>query len=403
MLILTTVTAFLHQGFSSTLKNLIIIQMHPGRLISDFTQVGGAGAALLNAVLVSSMGLFLVYINKVSLSGPTLAAFFTIFGFGLFGKTPLNILSIFIGVYFSSRIIGQPFHRYILIALFGSALGPLVTYVVFELGIAGFPAIIAGFAVGIIAGMLLPPIAKAMLHMHQGYNLYNIGFTCGFLGLFAAGVIEATGRSLAVDIIWNTTPAAILRFFIPVLSLFFIIAGFLEGREKTISDLMLIQKRTGRLPSDFIDRVSQGGTLLNMGLLGIAGWIYVAIAGGSFNGPVLGGILTIIGFGAFGKHLKNSLPVVLGVVLACLIFRKNPADPGPMLAALFVTTLAPIAGEFGYLAGITAGFIHLLMVERTALWHGGFDLYNNGFAGGLTATLLISVIEWFKEERVAIN
>jgi hypothetical protein len=39
---------------------------------------------------------------------------------------------------------------------------------------------------------------------------------------------------------------------------------------------------------------------------------------------------------------------------------------------------------------------------RTAPWHGGLNLYNNGFAGGLTATLLVSIITWWsswKEER----
>jgi hypothetical protein len=45
---------------------------------------------------------------------------------------------------------------------------------------------------------------------------------------------------------------------------------------------------------------------------------------------------------------------------------------------------------------MTAGFVHLLMVERTAAFHGGLDLYNNGFAGGLTATLFVAVIQWFR-------
>ncbi|HKK49833.1 MAG TPA: DUF1576 domain-containing protein [Alkalispirochaeta sp.] len=31
---------------------------------------------------------------------------------------------------------------------------------------------------------------------------------------------------------------------------------------------------------------------------------------------------------------------------------------------------------------------------RSGGWHGGLALYNNGFAGGLTATLVASVMEW---------
>ncbi|NCB03165.1 MAG: DUF1576 domain-containing protein [Spirochaetia bacterium] len=43
--------------------------------------------------------------------------------------------------------------------------------------------------------------------------------------------------------------------------------------------------------------------------------------------------------------------------------------------------------------------IHLIVVESSASWHGGFDLYNNGFAGGLSATLVISIIHWYKSNK----
>jgi len=65
-----------------------------------------------------------------------------------------------------------------------------------------------------------------------------------------------------------------------------------------------------------------------------------------------------------------------------------------VLALLFGTTLAPLAGEFGPATGFVAGCVHLVLVEQTAAWHGGLDLYNNGFAGGLTATLFVAVIQW---------
>jgi len=106
-----------------------------------------------------------------------------------------------------------------------------------------------------------------------------------------------------------------------------------------------------------------------------------------------------MGFGCFGKTLKNTWPVVAGAVLATLLFGKDLTAPGPILAALFCTTLAPLAGQFGIIVGLIAGFIHLFMVESTAAWHGGLDLYNNGFAGGLTASLLVGVLHWYKTNR----
>ena len=136
-----------------------------------------------------------------------------------------------------------------------------------------------------------------------------------------------------------------------------------------------------------------------MGLMGLLTWTYIWVIGGDINGPVLGGILTAVGFGSFGKHPRNSWSVMAGVVLACLVFGKDLSAPGPTLAALFCLTLVPLSGEFGWPMGIVAGFIHLVMVERTGAWHLGINLYNNGFAGGLTATLLVAVIEWFQSNR----
>jgi hypothetical protein len=36
---------------------------------------------------------------------------------------------------------------------------------------------------------------------------------------------------------------------------------------------------------------------------------------------------------------------------------------------------------------------------QTGAWHGGFNLYNNGFAGGLTVGLFVAVIEWYRSVR----
>jgi hypothetical protein len=136
-----------------------------------------------------------------------------------------------------------------------------------------------------------------------------------------------------------------------------------------------------------------------MGMLGILGSAYVYFIGGDFNGPVLGGLLTLMGFGAFGKHPFNAAPVMAGVLASTLLFRKAPTDPGPLLAFLFGSTLAPISGAYGPIIGFIAGFIHLVIVERSAAWHMGIDLYNNGFAGGLTATLIVAVMEWIRSNK----
>jgi Protein of unknown function (DUF1576) len=63
-----------------------------------------------------------------------------------------------------------------------------------------------------------------------------------------------------------------------------------------------------------------------------------------------------------------------------------------VLAALFGTTLAPIAGRFGWHWGLLAGFVHSSVAQTVGQLHGGLVLYNNGFAAGLVAAVLLPVI-----------
>lgn len=393
-------SAILYSGIRESLDGFLVLQLHPARLINDFTAATSDGAAFLNASVAAACALLLIRMQRVQLSGPTFAAVLTIFGFGLFGKTLVNTLPVIIGVAISARIAGKSFKEYLLIALFGTALGPLVGFILFEMGLSGMSALAASIIAGLAAGMLLPPAAMAMLHLHQGYNLYNMGLTCGFIGLFAASVLSAMGQDMSITVLWNTEASLFRMLFIPVLSVYIIVCAFLfRGGRSLTRDLSSVIGLSGRLPTDFSDVVSLSGALLNTGLLGLSSYAYVLIVGGDVNGPVIGGMMTVMGFGLFGKHLKNCLPVVAGLVIAGLLFGKDLSAPGPLLAALFVTTLAPIAGEFGPLTGLIAGFLHLVMVERTGAWHAGIDLYNNGFAGGLTAALIISVIEWYRSSR----
>ncbi len=388
--------AFAGDGVGPSLRGFVRLQSSASRLINDFTVIGGAGGALVNAAVMGALALLLVVASGVRPSGPTVAAIFTIMGFSLFGKTPLNAIPIVGGVFIAARIAGKPFRNYLIMALFGTALGPLVSYLLVEAGFSGLPALALGIAGGLIVGIVLPSLAMAMLRMHEGYNLYNIGFTCGFFGMFAAAILAGANRDLAIAIVWNEAPSWNLLVLAPAVSAILIAEGVAQDRRKLLRNLGALYRLTGRLPSDFMELVSPGSAWVNAGLLGLAGSLYVYLIKADMNGPVIGGIFTLIGFGTFGKHARNSWPVAVGVVAATLVFGKSLTAPGPVLALLFGTTLAPLAGEFGPLIGFAAGFIHLTMVERTAAFHGGLDLYNNGFAGGLTATLFIAIIQWVR-------
>ncbi|MFW5686479.1 MAG: DUF1576 domain-containing protein [Spirochaetota bacterium] len=399
LLVAAIVAGLAVQGTRDALAGVIAIQAHPARLLNDFTAVGGDGAALINAAIVALIGLALVALLRIRLSGPTIAAVFTMFGFGLFGKTPLNVIPIMIGVGISALIARKSLQEYILMALFGTALGPLATALAVETGLPVLPALALAAGGGFVVGILLPPLAISMLRLHQGFSLYNIGLTSGFIALFAASLMVASPAGFDSAAVVNQAPGLVLQLIAPLVSLVLILVAIIAGPRKATGDFLRLLELSGRLPSDFLTLVSPGAALLNAGLMGLVTWGYVIVVGGPLNGPVLGGIFTAIGFATFGKHPRNSIPVMAGAVIAIVLFGLDPAAPGPLLAVLFVLTIAPLAGEFGWGVGLIAGFLHLVLVQRTGAWHLGVNLYNNGFAGGLTATLIVAVIEWYRSTR----
>jgi len=91
---------------------------------------------------------------------------------------------------------------------------------------------------------------------------------------------------------------------------------------------------------------------------------------------------------------------MVGVFIGTLAKPWNAHDPSLQLAALFGTTLAPIAGRFGWYWGIVAGFIHSSAALAVGDLHGGLVLYNNGFAAGLVASVLGPVVAVTKGKKV---
>ncbi|MBS3984313.1 MAG: DUF1576 domain-containing protein [Selenomonadales bacterium] len=373
-------------GSENLAEGLGQILRSPSLLLSDYMVIGGPGAALVNAGLVGLIGLALVAFSGASLAGSSIAGIFTMAGFALFGKNPLNVLPIIAGVYLFSRAKQVPFKTYLGAAMFGTAIAPLVSQVAFGFELPLF----TGLAAGLAAGFVMPALATHLLPNHQGHNLYNIGFTAGILGTLAMSMLRAVGHTSVPVMHWSTEHTAAMSLAFGVYFVSMILLGLLlQGTWHGVGE---IHKQSGVLVSDFTALTGFATTFINMGLMGLMSLLYLWLVGGDVNGPTLGGVLTIVGFAAFGKHLKNSLPVMAGVWVACLILVPDAAQPAPQLAALFGTTLAPMAGSFGPLVGLAAGFLHLNTVMHVGVMHGGMNLYNNGLAGGLVATIMIALI-----------
>lgn len=366
-------------------------------LITDYIELAGIGASFINMSLVVLCSVSLLIFVGIKPNGSTVASLFTMAGFSLFGKNIVNIWPIIFGIWLYSRYQKEKFMNYVLIALFGTTLSPTVNQLAF-LGHLPFDGnIIIGILISTFIGFILPPMASYCLKLHQGYNLYNIGFAAGLLATLLMSLLRAFGINFESRLLWSTGNNLLFSIILIPLFLVMIIVGYIDN-DKSFKNLFKIFKQPGRLVSDYYLVFGRGITLINMGILGIYATIFVLIIGGDLNGPTIGAILTIVGFGAFGKHLRNVFFVMIGATLSSLLNIWHISSPGMVLGILFSSTLAPISGQFGWAYGALAGFLHICLVMNLGYLHGGLNLYNNGFSGGIACIILIPIITAFRKE-----
>lgn len=370
----------------------IAILKSPSILITDYMVVGNIGASFFNAGLLMILTIILAYRNNVHMNGPIIAAAFTIMGFAFFGKNLYNVIPIVLGVYLRARYQKTVLGKLLLPALFGTALGPLVSQVTFGFDFPLYLSIPLGIFFGVLVGFILPPLANHFIPFHQGFNLYNIGFTAGMIGMMMMAIFRSFNLETPTVLLVQEGYNVPFLIYFSVFFLIMLVLGLIFNRFRKSSYKKLLQ-HSGRLVTDFVFLNGFGISLINMALLGYLSLFYILLVGGEINGPTLGGVFTVVGFGAFGKHLNNVWPILTGVFLSSLLKIWDVSSTGAVLAALFGTTLAPIAGAYGPIYGIIASFFHISMVMNVAMLHGGMNLYNNGFSGGFVAAILVPVFD----------
>ena len=393
--LLTLFTGFVFNTPYEILKGLGRIMTSSSILITDYMMVGNIGSAFVNSGILMLIAIFIATKNHTSFSGPLIATVFTIGGFAFFGKNLYNIWPIMGGVMLYAKYQNESFGKFILPAFFGTALGPLVSQISFGFSLPPVIGISLGILSGVIAGFILPPLANHFIRFHQGYNLYNIGFTAGIIGLLFMSILRGVNLETPATLILLQGHTQGLSIYLVVLFLSMLIYGFSTCTDfsKGLSHLF---SHPGRLVSDFVASDGFPVTLINMGLLGFLSTAYVTLTGGTLNGPIIGGIFTVVGFGAFGKHVRNVIPVMAGIYLANMVFHWEVSSTTSLIAALFATTLAPIAGAYGIIPGIIAGFLHMAVVMNVGYLHGGLNLYNNGFSGGFVAAIMVPILDSLK-------
>lgn len=368
-------------------------------LVTDYMAVGGLGASLVNAAVTGIFSIFLLRSMKVNPNGSIMMALWLTAGFSMMGKNLVNMWPLIFGVHLHALWKREPFMRYALVVLLSATLSPVVSGICFYTQLPVALRLPLGILLGVACGFVFPAVSSFCVRVHSGYNLYNLGLAGGLLSTFIVSALSAVGIPMERQLFWSTEYTTRMEIYICLISLFLLISGVICSvrDKKGIVVYRRLLHHPGRLVTDYY-LLYGDHVYINMGLLGLLGTAVVRLLGADLNGASMCGIFTLIGFGAFGKHLRNVWPLMTGAVLCACINVGNRTSPDNTLAILFSGCLAPVAGEFGVIAGIVTGFLHVNTITHIGFLNSGLNLYNNGYAGGLVAMLVVPILLSLRKE-----
>ena len=430
MLFLAALLATALYGDFLTLRSgFLRIILSPAKLLTDYFELGGIGATFLNAALCGLACNLSIVLTKTKPSALVLAAYFLVISHCFFGLNFLNMWPPFLGVLFCGLARKISKRELLPLAMFSTSLGPFVSEFLFRYfqrdafdplhPSVTLPGVILSIAFGVLVGFLVPALLPGTAKLHRGFSLYKAGLAVGIFGMFAFALLYKT---LGIE---NTGPisygnahyesfgrsyAAFVNGFFIVAFLLTLLWGFLANKHSFRGYKALFD--CDGWQDDFPLKFGTPKTLLNIGIYGFFILAYFNLVilltdGAGFTGPTTGVIIAAITFGASGQTPKNVWPIAVGYMLliggasgACLLMKlpipSSLSTQGYLSGLAFATGLCPFTGRYGRRYGVVAGFLSALLCTSTIAMHGGFVLYNGGFAAGLSAVLLIPILDYYK-------
>jgi len=374
----------------------LLIHTSRSVLITDYIALAGIGAALVNSAILVIFNLLMLIINKREPNGKVIAALFLTIGFSLFGKNMFNTLPIMAGVWLFGKVSGKKFSEMIIFAMISTTIAPIVSEVAFLNDSTSILKILAAYGIGIFVGFIFPVIADYVHGMHNYYCLYNGGIAGGFIATMFAGFLRGIGIEIVPKNLWDTEhtfPLAVIAYSIAAsLIIYGIVTEKGANAFKKFKELL---KEHDPYDCDYLTKY-HNTCYINIGVMCIVSTSVMLLLGKPINGPVLGGIFTVSGFAACGKHLRNAIPIIVGSIIAVYLNHLDFGASVNTLAILFSTGMAPIAGKYGWHWGIITGFLHVSVAVFVGDINGGLNLYNNGFAGSFISVLILPIIVVFK-------
>lgn len=207
--------------------------------------------------------------------------------------------------------------------------------------------------------------------------------------------------------LFHSTPQGSYRSIYPVTLgycvLMAALALILDGPGTVFGGLKTICLTSDILITDYVALAGLGAALMNSALVTLAALAVLWLTRAPLGGSTISTLGLVAGFSLFGKDILNVWPIITGALLYAR-FRREPlwkyAPTG-----LMATTLAPIVSALwfteglgwagwvaGTLVGLLIGFMVPLLAAYTFLIQRGMNLYNVGFACGLTAMMVVPVM-----------
>ncbi len=414
--------------------NIWIILTSPSKLVTDYFALGGLASTLFNTAVCGLFANLIILISNTKSNATTFAGYLLVVAHGFYGLNFINMWPSLFGVMLYCCIMKKPFKENTHVALFSTALGPFISDFLFRyattLGngkteaiiIGGVLAIIFGLATGFIVPALLPGTSS----MHRGYNMYKAGLAIGILGIFLHSFFYESLGVETPDVIqiinpeYYAKPYAYREFMNVFFILLFgvtLLIGYILNKNSFCgyNDLL---KSTG-YGTDFLDKFGMSVCLINFAVYGFCILLYLNAIfvlpeifaflpkGVGFTGATAGVVFAALTFSADGQQPRTVAPIVLGyvslsfvVIVVCLLCKKDVpwtlSTQGYINGLAFATGLCPFAGKYGFKVGVLAGFMSAVICTSTASMHGGFVLYNGGFTAGLTALVLLPILDFYK-------
>lgn len=194
-----------------------------------------------------------------------------------------------------------------------------------------------------------------------------MGITAGVIGTIPVAIFISYGFVPESVFIWSSDKTALLApFLMAVFGAIIVVCRLVDP--DSFRPYRILLRQAGQSSSDFTASWGDGPVLVNIGV------------------PVL------VGSAPSASTRSTAFPVVAGVYRATLMKHADPSTRGLVLAALFSATLAPFFGSIGWYWGVVGGAIHVSAAHTVCELHGGFTLYNKGFAAGFVGALLAPVV-----------